>query len=326
MSHDRHYTGLGPQIVHEAARNHGISTLRVLHCGEVAVTVGPQDAPMPINSIRKSMISAPFGRLIDAGVISLDATLSDIGVDDSPSLTQLERSATIEHLLTSRSGVYLPLSFESSYDIFRNMPARWPDRGSDAPGTTFHYNNWDFNVPGEIYERAAEIPLFVAMDHLLAKPLGFRDWNPLDHARLYYVHDPVGATPRFPYYAMQLSARDLARFGQLYLNQGNWEAQQVVPASWIQQSTQSHVDTGLPSPFAHYGYLWWTIDDNDGSALPGGSYSAIGLGGQTLSVVPAHKMVIVAMRSYRDGANTSMALPDDIVNAVLGMKGACNGA
>lgn len=311
------HAGFGTQVIHEAARRHDITTLRVLHRGQVVTTIGSQDVPLPVNSIRKSIISALFGRVIEVGAITLNSTLSALGIDDSPALSKLESSATVEHLLTATSGIYLPLAFESSYDIFRNMPASWPDRGSAAPGTQFHYNNWDFNVLGEIYERVTETPLFVAVDHLLAKPLGFRDWNPFQHSRLYYVHDPLGATPRFPYYAMQLSARDLSRFGQLYLSEGSWNGQQVVPANWVQHSTRSRVETGLANPFGHYGYLWWTTGDDERSALPRGSYSAIGLGGQTLSVVPSHEIVIVAMRAYREGGNASMALPDDVVNAVL---------
>ena len=280
-------------IVEEAAHHHELTNVRVLHRGNVAIAIGAQDVPLPTHSIRKSVISALYGPLIEDGVVRLDSTLSELGIDDEPGLSEQERTATLENLLTARSGVYLPLAFESSYDVFQNVPACWPIRGSAAPGTKFHYSNWDFNVLGAIYERVTEIPLFVAIDHVFAQPLGFQDWIPFDHARLRYAQDPLGATPRYPYYAMQLSARDLTRFGQLYLDGGRWEGRQIVPHSWVQQSTRPLVDTGLPSPFGSYGYLWWTVDGN-GSALPVGSYSAIGIGGQTLSVIPAHDTVIVA--------------------------------
>jgi len=76
------------------------------------------------------------------------------------------------------------------------------------------------------------------------------------------------------------------------------------------------VQTGLPNPFGHYGYLWWTIDDTNESALPGGSYSAIGLGGKVISIVPADDLVIVVLCAHMAGASTQVAIPDDIVNAV----------
>ncbi|MGA7051253.1 MAG: hypothetical protein WBZ37_08240 [Mycobacterium sp.] len=55
-----------------------------------------------------------------------------------------------------------------------------------------------------------------------------------------------------------------------------------MPPDWIGASTPARVKTFLPNPFRSYGYLWWTIDDGDAIALLSGSYSAVGLGGQTV--------------------------------------------
>ena len=66
-----------------------------------------------------------------------------------------------------------------------------------------------------------------------------------------------------------MSARDLARFGQLYLESGRWRDQQVVPAAWVRESLEKHTDN--PGG-ASYGYLWWI--------MPDGSYLATGTGGQ----------------------------------------------
>jgi CubicO group peptidase (beta-lactamase class C family) len=302
-----------------AVRKHDITGLRVLRHGEVLTTVGAQDVPYPVHSIRKSIVGALFGRLIERKLVRLDTTLAELGIDDVPQLTPLERSATLEHLLMSSSGVYLPLNFETSFDIFTNRPANWPTRGCAAPGESFHYSNWDFNVLGEIYQRVCGIALFVAIDRLLAEPLAFQDWNPLEHTRLSYLHDPLGATPRFPNYAIRLSVRDLARFGQLYLEGGVSDCEQIVPTAWITQSTRPIVETGLPSPFQHYGYLWWSIGDNDTSPLPQGSYCAIGLGGQILSVVPSYGVVIVAMCAHEHGDVAPMTMADDITQVVLGL-------
>jgi CubicO group peptidase (beta-lactamase class C family) len=295
---------------------HGLTTLRVVRSRETVVALGPQDMPLPISSIRKSIISALFGRLIASGDVQLTTTLADFGIDDSPCLTDQERTATLQHLLTSCSGVYLPLHGET-YDIFGNRPSDWPRRGSTAPGAKFHYSNWDFNVLGEIYQRVSGLALFSAIEGVLARPLGFRDWDPLEHTRLRYGRDSLGATPRYPNYAMQLSARDLARFGQLYLNDGTWDGNEIVPPDWISVSTQTQVETGLQSPFQSYGYLWWTTVSGDAAALPSGSYSAIGLGGQTLSIIPSHQTVIVAQRKNQDSGSTQMTLPTDVINAVL---------
>jgi CubicO group peptidase (beta-lactamase class C family) len=307
------------QALRDSVRDHGITSLRVLQHGEVVYTAGAQDEPSPIHSVRKSIVSALFGQLVDDGLVRLDTTLADLGIVESPELTPLESSATLEHLLTSSSGVYLPLKFDPSFDVFANVVARWPTRGSSAPGMRFHYSNWDFNVLGEIYQRVSSTALFVAVDRLLAQPLNFRDWDPLKHSHLYYAPDPLGATARFPNYAMQLSPRDLAAFGQLYLDGGEWHGRQIVPIDWIRRSTRPRVRTGLPNPFGHYGYLWWAVGENDGSVLPAGSYSAMGQGGQTLSVVPSLDLVIVTMSEPTEGGNTEMAIPDAVLSAILSL-------
>lgn len=299
----------------DVARAHGFSTLCVLREGETIVAIGPQDRPHPVNSIRKSILSSLFGSLITQGAVGLQTTLAELDLDDSPHLTDQERSATIHDLLTSSSGVQLPLQ-SGTYDIFRNSPSEWPERGSAAPGARFHYSNWDFNILGEIYQRVSGVALFTAVDRLIAQPLAFHDWNPLENSRLRYGHDALGATPRYPNYAMRLSARDLARFGQLYLNRGLWGGDVIVPQNWISESTRTHVRTGLPSPFQSYGYLWWTADGDDPAGLPAGSFSAVGLGGQVVSVIPAHQTVIVAQRQNLDGRSTQMSLPLDVIDAV----------
>lgn len=297
---------------------HGITHCRVLVHDDVVYTAGPQDESLPTHSIRKSIISALFGQLIGDGRVRLETTLAELGIDDSPQLTSVEKSATLEHVLTSSSGVYLPLESPTSYDVFTNTAVAWPDRESSLPGTRFHYSNWNFNVLGEIYQRVSGTALFVAVDRLLAQPLGFRDWDPLVHGRLRYTADPLGATARYPNYAMALSARDLARFGQLYCAGGTWQGQQIVSSEWVSRSTRAVVSTGLADPFGHYGYLWWVRGEGAKSALPVGSFSAVGVGGQVLSVVPARGLVIVAMCDNSRGGNARMTIPDEVVSAVLG--------
>jgi CubicO group peptidase (beta-lactamase class C family) len=304
---------------------HGITHCRVLVHDEVVYTAGPQDESLPIHSIRKSIISALFGQLIGDGLVRLDTTLAELGVEDSPQLTPMEKSATLEHVLTSSSGVYLPLEFERSYDVFTNAPTNWPDRESSLPGTRFHYSNWNFNVLGDIYQRVSGTALFVAVDRLLAQPLGFRDWDSLAHGRLHYRSDPLGATARYPNYAIAMSPRDLAKFGQLYCGGGTWQGRQIVSSDWVSRSTRPMMATGLPDPFAHYGYLWWVRGENTSSPIPQGSFSAVGIGGQVLSVTPSHGLVIVALCDNSKGGNAVMAIPDAVVRAIMGLDSVANG-
>jgi CubicO group peptidase (beta-lactamase class C family) len=315
---------VGSRALDDVLRHHSISHCRVLLHDEAVYTAGRQDQPLPVHSIRKSMISALFGQLVGDGLVCLSATLAELGIDDSPQLTPTEKSATLEHVLTSTSGVYLPLESDTSYDVFSNTAVAWPARESALPGTRFHYSNWNFNVLGDIYQRVSGTALFVAMDRLLAQPLGFRDWDPLVHGRLVYRSDPIGATRRYPNYAIALSPRDLAKFGQLYCSGGRWQGQQIVPSEWVSRSTRPIVATGIPDPFEHYGYLWWVSGENTTSPLPPGSFSAVGIGGQVLSVIPSHGLVIVAMCDNSKGGNAGMAIPEPVITAIMDLDAVAN--
>jgi CubicO group peptidase (beta-lactamase class C family) len=105
------------------------------------------------------------------------------------------------------------------------MAERRPERGSHAPGTFWYYNNWDFNVLGALLRRATGEDTFAAVDKYLAQPLQMQDFTPADGR---YVRTDASEHPAYP---MHFTARDLARFGWLYLNAGRWHDQQVVPAS-----------------------------------------------------------------------------------------------
>jgi CubicO group peptidase (beta-lactamase class C family) len=211
-------------------------------------------------------------------------------VDDTPALTELEKSATIRDLLEARSGVYLPLAVPRP-DIDDAFGPR-PERGTHRPGTFWHYNNWDFNVLGNIYERATGKSVFLALDHELAKPLGLHDWDPYRDSRYEYRNDFFGGNTRYPNYRLRLSARDLATFGLLHLRHGQWNGTQVVPGDWVAGSTSAISETGLAGTQAHYGYLWWVSEP--GPSLPE-AYSALGMGGQFLTVVPEISLVVTGL-------------------------------
>jgi CubicO group peptidase (beta-lactamase class C family) len=95
------------------------------------------------------------------------------------------------------------------------------------------------------------------------------------------------------YYNFRMSARDLARFGLLFLREGRWQEKQIIPVDWVRESTASYSRRGIDGG---YGYMWWT-------GVKGGlfqnvvvkkhSYYASGWGGQKIIVLPYRKLVIV---------------------------------
>jgi CubicO group peptidase (beta-lactamase class C family) len=168
------------------------------------------------------------------------------------------------------------------------MAARRPPRGTHPHGTFWYYNNWDFNTLGAIYEHATRSSIFDAFEREIARAIGMQDYTPADGE---YV---TGANSVYPAYPFKMSARDLARFALLYLHQGKWHDRQIVPAQWVEESTQPYSRSGFGPG---YGYLWWTGFVDGGFApsvtLPSGSFFAWGNGGQFAFVMPAFDLVFV---------------------------------
>jgi len=244
---------------------------------------GPIDRKFNVHSIRKSFLSALCGMQAEAGKLKLGTTLAELGMDDNPpTLTEVEKRATVHDLLKSRSGVYHPALYETA-----RMKAQRPARHSHSPGTFWYYNNWDFNVMGVIYERVAGAGIYEDLKRHIATPLGMEDFEATDGA--YFT----GADSVHRAYPFRMTARDLARFGLLYLRGGQWNGKQVVPAQWVRDSVKAHSDAGNAGG---YGYYWWVAKGGVHFAnvtLPDGSYSARGAGGHYVLVVPPLDLVIV---------------------------------
>ena len=264
------------------AREAGSVALLALRHGKPALACGDVSWKANVRSIRKSILCGLLGIAVNESHIDLGATLASLGIDDKEGLSEVERQATVYDLLTARSGIMHPAGYESAW-----MKMIKPPRGLHAPGTRWTYNNWDFNALGTIYERSTGRSIPDAFASLLAEPLGMEDFAPGDA-----THVPSDASIH-PAYPIRLSARDLARYGQLWLQQGEWHGRQIVPAAWVRCSV---------SPISHagqdgaYGYMWWVCREGvhfPGVLLPPDAYSARGWGGHVLLVVPSLDLVAV---------------------------------
>lgn len=259
----------------------GSGAIVVVRKGLVVAAWGDVERRFKCHSVRKSLLSALYGRAVADGKIALDATLGALGIDDIDPLSEVEKTATVEQLLMSRSGVYHPAAKEP-----RSMKDGRPARGSAKPGERFWYNNWDFNTAGHIYQKATGRGIFEAFREDLAAPLGMEDFR-LEDGLYQYER----SSSRVPAYAFRLSARDTARFGLLYLRDGKWDGRDLVPASWIERSLKTHTDLGDGNG---YGYMWWTYGPGILESRPEATvYAARGTGGQLVALVPSLDLVIV---------------------------------
>ncbi|MGD0567495.1 MAG: serine hydrolase [Candidatus Sulfotelmatobacter sp.] len=261
----------------------GSTSAMIVQHGVVVAAWGDVAHKSNLHSCRKSLLNSLIGIAVADGKINLDETLAKLGIDDKkPSLTDVEKQATVRDLLEARSGVYHAAAYET-----KGMAEERPQRGSHAPGTFWYYNNWDFNTLGHIYETATGTKIFDAFYREIAQPIGMQDFTPRDG---HYVTSPDSL---YPAYLFDISARDFARFALLYLHGGKWNDTQVVPEDWVKASTRPYSD----AESGGYGYLWWTGDSASGEpqriSFPKGSFWAEGHLGQYAVVVPSLDLIVV---------------------------------
>jgi CubicO group peptidase (beta-lactamase class C family) len=254
-----------------AASGGRIDAAVILLDGQTMVSWGDADRPMNVASVRKSLLGLLFGIAADKGLVNLDATLAELGIDETATpLTPAEAQATVLDLLSARSGIYLPGDAEGEL-----AASLVPLRGADPPGSAFHYGNWGFNVLGAIFERETGLSIGAAFADWIAGPVGMQDFGP---QHVWFDRDRGPSD--YPAYRIQMSARDLARLGALIAAQGVWRGRRVIPADWIDRSAFPASIVGPPltePPFDAYGLSWW-LDPRKGDMV------AAGWGGQFLFV------------------------------------------
>jgi CubicO group peptidase (beta-lactamase class C family) len=241
-------------------------------------------------SMAKSFASALVGIAIEEGHIeSVDEPITNY----IPELLEKDgrfKSITIRHLLTMSSGI--------KYEEGGDLP--WSDEADDTktyyatdlralaldcriegePGEYFEYNNYNPLLVGLILERATGMPVARYMEEKLWKPLGMEadgSWS-LDSKKSGFEKMESGVNAR---------ARDFARFGLLFAEEGDWEGRQVISQGWVEESTRPDATT---DPSLNYQYFWW-VDTPDAKK----HFSARGNYGQYIYVAPEKDLVIVRL-------------------------------
>ena len=258
-----------------------IRAVMILRVGKVIYQYGPVDKIMNIASIRKPILSLLYGIAVDKGMIDLDKTLEELGIDEVTPLTKEEKQATVRDLLMYKSGIYLPAQGEHDSQIIDR-----PKRGSHKPGTYFFCNNFDANALGTIFMQETRMSIGEFMEKYLARPLGLQDFTK-DNV---IVGDPWFFPKKkslHKQYYMYMSTRDLARIGAMVADSGRWQGRQIVPKSWIKESTTaySHIKDSHHR-YDGVGYLWFLDSIN-------GTIWADGYGERFLIIHPEDKLVLV---------------------------------
>jgi CubicO group peptidase (beta-lactamase class C family) len=264
----------------------------------LGVVTFTRDTLHDLRSVTKSVISALVGVASTSGAIrSLDAPL----LDYFPEYTDLQvperRRITIRHALSMSAG--LDWNEDLSYADPKN-DENVMDRSPDpvryvlgrpivaAPGATWRYNGGTTEVLGAILLRATKQSLPDYARSVLFSPLGITafEWIGTREA-------PSAAS------GLRLRPRDLAKFGSLYLHDGEWNGRQVLPRAWIRESTQRRLT--FPGQEARgYGYQWWHTCYSTPSGIVEVP-TAVGNGMQRVFVLRAQRTVVTVVSGrYND--------------------------
>jgi CubicO group peptidase (beta-lactamase class C family) len=295
--------GLVPELERQK-----VAALMVVTHGQVVFEWGNTANNFRAHSMRKSLLSALYGISVAKGEIDPSQTLQELDIDDLNPLTENEKQATVTDLLRARSGVYIPAAAEA-----QSMKDARPERGSHKPGAFWYYNNWDFNVLGTIFDQETGVDVFQAFRTRIADPIGMQDFRLEDQH-----YDYEYRLSSHPAYNFRISARDLARLGQLYLQEGKWNEAQIVPADWVEESTRVHSRTGQTGTSSGYGYMWWIAAEDFGD-IKEGSFCASGYGGHTVEVLP-HLDTVIVIRvntDQPDFTNLAGSAVDQLILKIL---------
>lgn len=249
-------------------------------------------------SITKSNIATLIGIAIAEGKIAgVDQPLLSFFPDRTIANRDEQKEAiTLEHMLSMSSGL------DGSDDHLLSMiqSADWVKYMLDrpmihAPGSTFEYSSGGSHVLSAILSNVTGMNTEDYARQKLYTPLGITDFQ--------WQRDWQGFS--IGGFGLSMRPRDMAKLGYLYLHNGEWAGQQIVPAAWAETATQAH------GPNANYGYQWWLNWDTKPYR-----YSALGYGAQQINVIPELDMIVVFTAGLEDDAILSRLLNDYIYPAV----------
>jgi CubicO group peptidase (beta-lactamase class C family) len=265
----------------------------------------PADRMHTLQSVSKSFTSALVGMAIAKGEFKgVDERILEFFPDlkGNANLDESKASIRLKDLLTMRSGTdYHERGWRSPHEQLNRRLWGWDafylDRPMLAvPGKDFRYDSGGVILLSSMLKNRTGLHADAYAERFLFGPLGIqkRSWH-----KNWAGHTHTGG-------GLYLTARDTARFGLLYLQNGRWAGEQIVPEAWVRESFRTHVEFEAKGPKGPgaigYGYLWWVFfPDPQGNGRQE-IYAALGRNAQYIFVIPEHDMVVVVNGAARTGA------------------------
>ena len=279
------YSGPLDDMLEEISnRGIGVDSVTVVRDGYVVLEEyfsTYQGEPHIIYSCTKSVVSTLIGIAIEEGYIeSLDVRMLDLFLNrTATNMNDWKEEMTLRDLLKMTAG------FDARDSYLYDWEGLYPMHDSpdalqyvldlpviEEPGTRFEYTNGVSHLLSCIItEKTGMSALEYGMERLF-EPLGIHDveWH----------NDSMGRN--WGYNRIYITPHDMAKFGYLFLNKGQWDGTQIVPEEWVEEATTKHVAATIMDG---YGYQWWVSGK--------GYYTAVGHKGQFIHVVPELDLVAV---------------------------------
>lgn len=247
-------------------------------------------------SVTKSVTSALLGIAIDKTpqlsiedkMLSYFPEYNDIKyMDDRKSEVTIKNLLTMRHGFEFDEGATLRKIVKNSKDYVKGFLDQPMEH---EPGNVFRYSSFASIALGDIVTKTTNIPVKDFAQTYLFTPLNI-------DIKL-WLETPIGRTNTG--YGLWLSTRDMAKFGQLFLQKGQWQGEQIISPYWVELSTKKQFDLPSEYPTDGYGFQWWTTDyDIADKTIE--TYFADGNGGQFIIVVPKLELVTIFTGSnYND--------------------------
>jgi CubicO group peptidase (beta-lactamase class C family) len=259
-----------------------------------------------LRSVTKSFISTLTGIEVQEGLLDgVDHPIVDLFTDKHISnLDDDKKAITVQNMLDMTSGIaWSEDAYTPDETIIRMYKTPDPTEFvlsqpmSDPPGARFYYNGGNpYVLSALITKKAGRDALDFARDELF-KPLGISSvrWGEAD---------AQGVTDGES--GLYLAPHDMAKLGYLYLHDGSWDGQQIIPSSWVDRARQGPVTA---TDGFDYGNLWWSLPER-------GAFMARGRHSQIILVLPKLDIVAVMTGALKDGYVPTKDLIDGIAGAI----------
>jgi CubicO group peptidase (beta-lactamase class C family) len=272
-------------------------------------------------SVTKSFTSTVLGLLIDEGKATLNTLASDI----VPEMRENYPDLTLSHFITMTSG------YRANGDEPKGSYTHGPSTTPFIPGVPLFkppgskYAYWDSAMNQFAYAltKIANEPLDVLLKRRILDPIGVNPnqwrWGDFGEHGGNKINGGAGNNGNHIF----ISAREIARFAHLFLNQGNWDGQQLISKEWIEKASSVQVPASLPLGHTEsglrgngvYGFNWWVngvhpSGDRKWPDAPMGTFAAWGHNNNNVFIIPEWNMVVVRL-----GLDQSEKVITDTINS-----------